>query len=164
MPEATLLVAGNDEDGYVLKLKALAAALGVQDRVSFLPRQIGGADKEALFVAARVLALPSISENFGNVVLEALIRGKPVAVTKGVGAAEIVTASNAGIVTSNDVGEFASALTNLLSSEDQRNRMGQAGAAYVRQHHTWEQVALRFDALYQRVFVAKHPPVSASSG
>src|SRR5260221_8924663 len=46
MPAATLVVAGNDEDGYVSKLKALGAALGVQDRVSFLPRQIGGADKE----------------------------------------------------------------------------------------------------------------------
>ena len=51
---------------------------GVADRVQFLARYVDGADKEALFGAARVFALPSLSENFGNVVAEAMIRGLPV--------------------------------------------------------------------------------------
>ena len=42
-----------------------------------------GAEKEAAFAWADVLCLPSLSENFGVVVAEALTRGVPVIVTDG---------------------------------------------------------------------------------
>ena len=42
-----------------------------------------GAEKEAAFAWADVLCLPSLSENFGVVVAEALVRGLPVIVTDG---------------------------------------------------------------------------------
>lgn len=151
MPSATLLIAGNDEDDHTKSLKAIASGCGVEDRVSFLPRQISGSDKEVLFAAAKLIALPSVSENFGNVVVEALIRGKPVVVTEGVGAAEIVTACGGGIVTTNDDAEFAAALATLLSSNEQREQMGRAGAIHVRRDYTWANVARRFEALYESV-------------
>ena len=81
-----------------MKLKAIAEECGVGARVQFLPRQITGHDKEALFEAGRLFVLPSLSENFGNVVAEAMVRGLPVVVTAGVGAAEIVEASGGGVV------------------------------------------------------------------
>ena len=155
VPGATLLIAGHDEDGHAAALRKLAADSGVQDRVSFLPRQIGGADKEALFATARVVALPSLSENFGNVVVEALIRGTPVAVTRGVGAGEIVVASGAGVVTGADDADFAGALAKLLASEAALRQMGQAGAAYVRRGYSWTSIARRFETLYQGMVTAE---------
>ena len=98
LPHARALIAGNDDEGFADKLRSLVAQSGVGDRVQFLPRQISGADKEALFSAARLFALPSVSENFGNVVAEAMIRALPVVVTERVGAAEIVEASGGGVV------------------------------------------------------------------
>src|SRR5205823_13347030 len=59
MPDARALIAGHDEDGFVAKLTSIAEERGVGGRVRFLARQITGADKEALFAAARLFALPS---------------------------------------------------------------------------------------------------------
>jgi glycosyltransferase involved in cell wall biosynthesis len=148
MPNARALIAGNDEDGLASKLRGLADDTGVGERVRFLPRQISGADKEALFAAARVFALPSISENFGNVVAEAMIRGLPVVVTEQVGAAEIVTASGGGLVTGSGPEDFAAALASLLASNERLAAAGVKGATYAREWLTWSEIARRFEYLY----------------
>jgi glycosyltransferase involved in cell wall biosynthesis len=151
LPTARVLIAGNDEDYLTPSLRNAAKELGVADRVWFLPRQIGPADREALFSAARVFALPSLSENFGNVVAEAMIRGLPVVVTERVGAAEIVEASGGGVVVGNGLKEFAFALASLLDSDGRGAAMGAAGASYVRERLTWTGIARRFEDLYAEI-------------
>jgi len=149
IPTARVVIAGDNEDGHADRLTTLAAANGVGDRIAVLPRHVNGADKEALFASARVFALPSLSENFGNVVVEALIRRKPVVVTSDVGAAEIVLASGGGVVTGNNAEEFTSALCELLTTSKHRlAAMGAAGESYVRESLSWEKVAAEFEALY----------------
>ena len=125
-------IAGNDEDGLSPKLRGAAEASRRWRSRAVLPRQIGGADKEALFGAARAFALPSLSENFGNVVAEAMIRGVPVVVTERVGAAEIVKASGGGLVARSGPDDFAAALAGLLASKERLAAMGAKGAAYAR--------------------------------
>jgi glycosyltransferase involved in cell wall biosynthesis len=150
LPNARALIAGNDDEGLADKLRGVAAQTGVGDRVRFLPRQITGADKEALLAAARVFALPSVSENFGNVVAEAMIRGLPVVVTDRVGAAEIVEASGGGVVArAND--DFGSALASVLQSNERLAVMSAAAAKYARERLTWRSVALRVDQLYREI-------------
>lgn len=151
MRNATALIAGYDEDCFAVKLQSIAREYGVTDRVFFLPRQITGADKEALFSAARLLALPSLSENFGNVVAEAMIRRLPVVVTAGVGAAEIVKASGAGLVAAAAPGGLAAALASVLDSEEQLAAMGAAGAAFARTSLSWDSIARRFEDLYREI-------------
>ncbi|MBV8199898.1 MAG: glycosyltransferase, partial [Acidobacteria bacterium] len=80
VPGATLAIAGNDEEGYRADLDRLAAAAGVTDRVLYLG-PVHGADKAGLLHGSDVLVLPSYSENFGNVVLEAMAAGLPVVLT-----------------------------------------------------------------------------------
>jgi glycosyltransferase involved in cell wall biosynthesis len=151
MQHVKVLIAGHDEDGLVVKLRKLAEQHGVGDRVLFLPRQITGPDKEALFAAARLFALPSLSENFGNVVAEAMIRGLPVVVTAGVGAAEIVQESGGGAIAPADPKSFAATVAALLESEDRLAVVGAAGAAYARQRLNWNSIACRFEELYKEV-------------
>jgi glycosyltransferase involved in cell wall biosynthesis len=151
LPNARALIAGNDEDGLSAKLRGVAEDSGVGDRVRFLPRQISGADKEALFAAARAFALPSLSENFGNVVAEAMIRGLPVVVTERVGAAEIVKASGGGLVARSGPGDFAAAFAGLLASNERLAAMGAKGAAYARGRLTWSGIARRFEDLYSEI-------------
>ena len=67
-----------------------------------LPESVRGSNKERLFAAARLLVLPSYSENFGNSVLEAMRRGLPAVITDAVGAAEIVRRSGGGLVVSGE--------------------------------------------------------------
>jgi glycosyltransferase involved in cell wall biosynthesis len=148
---ARALIAGNDEDGLAASLRSLADAAGVGDRVRFLPRQINGADKEALFAAARVFVLPSLSENFGNVVAEAMIRHLPVIVSEQVGAADIVKASGGGLVTRGEPEDFAAAIGSLLASDERITAIGAAGEAYARDRLTWREVARRFEELYTEI-------------
>jgi glycosyltransferase involved in cell wall biosynthesis len=148
LPDARAVIAGNDEDGLAPKLRTAAEQRGVGDRLRLLPRHIGEADKEALFAAARVFVLPSLSENFGNVVAEAMIRGLPVVVTERVGAAEIVEASGGGVVAGSGPDDLAAALTGLLASNDRLAAIGAAGASYARERLTWSGIALRFAEMY----------------
>jgi glycosyltransferase involved in cell wall biosynthesis len=145
------VIAGHDEDGFTPSLRNLAEECGVSERVRFLPRQISGPDKEALFDAARVFALPSLSENFGNVVAEAMIRALPVVVTKGVGASEIVEASGGGLVVGIDHRQLATALSGLLKSNELLAAMGAAGANYARERLTWNNIVHRFEDMYQEM-------------
>ena len=59
------------------------------ERICFLG-PVDGEKKWELLTSAELLALPSYSENFGNVVLEAMAVGCAVVVTPEVGLASVV--------------------------------------------------------------------------
>ena len=94
MPEARLIIAGNDEENY-------RASLPQAENVRFVGT-VSGEAKDQLLRGAAALVLPSYSENFGNAVLEAMAVGTPVVVTPEVGLAAEVERSGAGVVTPND--------------------------------------------------------------
>jgi glycosyltransferase involved in cell wall biosynthesis len=75
--EATLVLAGHPE-AYDAELRALAANLGIAERVRFAG-YVPDPELEALWELAGCAALPTLSEGFGLPVLEALRRGVPVA-------------------------------------------------------------------------------------
>jgi glycosyltransferase involved in cell wall biosynthesis len=156
LAQARLLIAGPDEEGYTNKLRGLAKARGVADRVRFLARYVDGVDKEALFGAARIFVLPSLSENFGNVVAEAIIRGLPAVVTERVGAAELVKASGAGVVTPGGERDLAAALADLLHCSGRLATMRAAGATYARERLSWDSVARQFGELYLYLLSLSH--------
>ena len=148
VPAARLVIAGNDEENYRGVLHQLADRLGVAARIAYTgPVQAG--DKAALLAGADLLVLPSYSENFGNVVIEAMAAGRPVVVTSEVGVAEAVTDAQAGLVVDGDSGELASALTRLLSQPALREEMGARGRAAARERFAWPAVATRMEAMYE---------------
>jgi len=149
VPGIRLVIAGNDEEDYVPALREIAREVGVSERVCFLDRAISGADKEALLGTARLLVLASYSENFGNVVPEAMVRGVPVVVTKEVGAKDIVRESGGGIVV--DAAELASGIRSLLEDEEARMEMGRKGREWVRGHLTWECIAEQMTDSYRHI-------------
>src|SRR5207247_3904807 len=116
LPEARLTIAGNDEENY-------RAALPPVENVRFAG-PVSGAAKDELLRGAAALVLPSYSENFGNVVLEAMAVGTPVVVTPEVGLAEEVARSGAGVVAPGDPPALAAALRALLADLAKREAMG----------------------------------------
>jgi glycosyltransferase involved in cell wall biosynthesis len=148
VPEAQLAVVGNDEDGLVPELEALVRRNGLVGRISFLSRNVQGPDKLRLLTAAKALVLPSYSENFGNVVLEAMAAGCPVLVTPEVGAAEIVRESGGGKVACGDPVAFGRALRELVEAPD-RAELGERGRRYVSERLTWDAVAKRMEHEYR---------------
>lgn len=147
VPGVLLAIAGNDEEEILPRLRKLAHDSGVADRVRFLGA-VHGEEKAALLHRAAALVLPSRSENFGNVVLEAWDAGRPVAVTPEVGLAATVREVGGGIVAE---GELGAALRDLLTDPARLDAMGRRGAAAVRARFGWAAVAGATEDLYARV-------------
>lgn len=140
LPEASLLFVGNDEDGLGARLRAQARALGIADRL-FLAGPAYGPEKRAILRRATLFALASHSENFGNVVLEAMAEGCPVVVTPGVGAASIVESAGAGVVAAGEPETLAEAMEALIRAPEARREMGRRGRAYLGERLSWDAVA-----------------------
>ncbi len=154
VPQARLLIVGNDADGQAAHLRAEAARLGLSARVNIIARHVEGADKEALFAAARLFAMTSLSENFGLAAFEAMRRGVPVLTTPDVGMAEVVRKSGAGLVVDASPRAIAAGIDRVLSDPTAGHHMGEVGRAHVMAHYDWLSVARRMEALYRSLAVA----------
>ena len=111
MGDARLLLVGSGEDEA--RLRALAATLGVTDRVHFL----GLLDHNLLpllLSAADVMVLPSASEGLANAWVEALACGTPIVITDAGGAREVVTHRDAGLVVDRTPEAIAAGIADLL--------------------------------------------------
>jgi glycosyltransferase involved in cell wall biosynthesis len=151
LPECGLTLAGPDDEGLEPHLSRLASELGIEERVRF----VGQADAEQkvrLFVQAACAVLPSINENFGNVVLEAMAHGCPVVVSPGVGSRSVVEASGGGLVASgSDAQSLQVALAALLENPEGAEEMGRRGAEFVRRHYSWAAIAAQMVSMYREV-------------
>jgi glycosyltransferase involved in cell wall biosynthesis len=148
-----LTIAGNDEERLTASLESLAARLGVRDRVRFAGA-VNAKEKYDLLASAAVLVLPSLSENFGNVVLEAMASGCPVVVTPEVGAAPIVEAAQCGRVVSGNPAALAGAINEIVSDPGEAAEMGRRGRAAVEREFTWDAVAGRMRDCYERILLS----------
>lgn len=155
-PNATLVLAGNDEEHYQPILERLAKAQGVDDRIVFTGPVRGG-DKSALLRHAKILVLPSYSENFGNVVLEAMAVGCPVVVTSEVGIADVVRETGSGQVVEGDPELLGAAIANLLADPTAMQRMGEQGKRAVAERFTWAAVAQQMENNYKRFWEKAGP-------
>jgi len=149
-PGLRLVIAGDGDSTLVADLKRLAEELRLGDRVRWLGFT-SGARKRWLLARADVFVLPSASENFGIAVVEAMNAGAPVIVTRGCGLAEFVGQREAGIITDGTVGSLCAALTRLLSDENLRLAMGQAGRRAAQQELSLEAFGTRLETLYRSV-------------
>lgn len=77
-----LYIAGEKKGAYYEALVNKVECLGLSEKVVFLG-MVTGKEKDMLYAKAKVLLLISKSENFGNVVVEALSQGTPVIASSG---------------------------------------------------------------------------------
>jgi glycosyltransferase involved in cell wall biosynthesis len=147
VPDIPLVIAGNDEENYKPEIEALSASHGVSDRVTFTG-PVYGDDKAALLQNATVLILPSYSENFGNVVLEAMAVGCPVVVTPEVGVADIILKYKAGMVINGEPETLGKELQHMASNPQELKKMGERGRQTVEEHFTWSSVGAQMGEMY----------------
>lgn len=107
-----------------------------------------------------VFAMPSRTDSFGIVYLEAWANGKPVVAAEAGGVVEIVHHEENGLlVPFGDVERLAASIDRLLNNRDLAQRLGRAGQSQtLRDDATWD---ARFAALQDRltdlVFERAHP-------
>lgn len=116
------------------------------------PGMIDDHAKRALLAGIDVLAMPSRTESFGIVYLEAWANSKPV-VGAAVGAVrEIITDEVDGLlVPFGDPEALAAALARLAKSPALRDRLGTAGLRKVQAHYTWDRVLASIGEAFERV-------------
>jgi len=139
--DARLIIAGNDEENLTPKLRELAEKLGVAERVTFAG-PVYGAAKWELLARATLFVLLSMSENFGNAVLEALMMETPAVLSPEVGLADDVVRADAGIT-------GVDAIPALLADRARRAAMGRNGRALVEAKFTWPHVAAAMEDAYR---------------
>lgn len=150
MPETRLVIAGNDEEGYVENVKALISNFKLEDRIIFTGH-LNGIQKWNAFAASDVFTLPSYSENFGMAVVEAMAMGVPVVVSERVGVAPYVRKAGAGMVVRKEVGEVMRALIETLEDSARAKEMGTHGMHLAREEFSPEKVAREFISAYNDV-------------
>lgn len=147
VPQAELVIAGNDEENYRVRLEACARDAGVAERVTFLG-PVHGAAKWMLLRSCDLFVMPSYSENFGIAALEAMACGCPVVVTPEVGLAQTVQATGAGVVAEGRPEIFGRAIAALLSAPAERWKMGRIGARIARDQFSWSAIATQMEVVY----------------
>ncbi|CAD6000893.1 glycosyltransferase [Agreia sp. COWG] len=114
-----LIVSGDasaDFEGYVDDLRALATSREIGDSVEFIGPQ-SRAQLATLFRHARVVLIPSHSETYGLVALEAAASAVPVVAAAAGGLREAVVDGETGrVLESRDPHVWATAITELLTN------------------------------------------------
>jgi D-inositol-3-phosphate glycosyltransferase len=153
---------GHDGDHEAQRVRALAAELGLGDRVRFVPPRPHHI-LSSYYRAADVVLVPSRSESFGLVALEAAACGVPVVASAVGGLLNVVHDGVTGIlVDGRDPARYARALNQLLDDPAGAAAMGAAAAERAR-HFTWSFTAARLRRLYVDLAAQAAPQLVACS-
>lgn len=145
-----LLVAGDtspDFASYDAELHSLVSRLGLSELVHFVGPQPRPALAE-LMRSALVVLVPSHSETFGLVALEAAASGTPVIAAAAGGLREAVAHGETGqLMDSREPEDWGRALHRLLTEPGLRERMGTVARVHARRFE-WRWAGHRLAALY----------------
>ncbi|MBL8094383.1 MAG: glycosyltransferase family 4 protein [Anaerolineales bacterium] len=137
----TLVAVGPEYPTSRARLRALQAEQ--PDAVRVIPT-LTETEKRDLLAAADLLAMPSRTDSFGIVFLEAWAQGKPVLGSTAWGMGDVITEGVDGLqVPFGDAAATTIALQRLLTDATLQQRLGAAGRARTLAEHTWDQVYAR---------------------
>lgn len=143
-----LKIVGPDQYGYKCVLERIVKELGLGGSVEFKGPKFGGALEEE-YRECSCLILPSFTENFGGVVVEAMAHGKPCIASKTTPWYEL-TEYGCGWWIDNQPEKMADAIEEMINiGEAGRLRMGVKGRELVEKKYTWEAVARVVKTAYE---------------
>jgi len=141
-----LVLVGDGEERE--KLEKLVEKFGLKECVKF----IGSVQNEEIpqyMVTSDVFVLPSLSEGFPNVVLDAIASGLPIVATKVGGLPEIIEDSKNGfLVKPKNPEQIAEKILLLIKDDELRKRISKANKGEA-ERYSWERVVQRLEEVYQ---------------
>jgi glycosyltransferase involved in cell wall biosynthesis len=152
LPDVLLVIVGcapPDETEYETECRTLVGRLGLDEHVRFVGYR---RDVPAFMRTFNVFALPTRSEPFGKVVIEAMAAKCPVVASHVGGIPEIVTSGDIGtLIPPEDPAALSSALLAYLTDPRRRREVGERGAVLVRARFGMRGMLNRLQALYDDV-------------
>lgn len=144
---AELLIIGGGDDEYMAFLKSEVARLHL-DNVRFTGF-ISGQEKEDALVSLSVLAMPSEFENFGNVIVEGLVRGIPCIATTGAPWKDLQAYTCGWWVEYSQEAITAAVRSALKKSTDELHVMGENGKKLMKEKYSIEAGAQKMKEVYE---------------
>lgn len=154
------------QDGYRQSLTSLVQDTGLESNVVF----VGAVDRErlaALMRQATLLLIPSHSETFGLVALEAAASGLPVVARRTTGLCDSVIHGETGVLVDApadaEAAEWADAIRDLLADPARRSAMSAAGTRHAAST-SWAATAAGMLRHYADAVEAVAQPAARASG
>lgn len=143
-----VIVAGPADKTYRLQVEKVIDEEGLRDSFTFIG-PVRDESKWEVYQRADLFVLPSFSENFGIVVVEAMACGLPVITTKGTPWKELET-HNCGWWVEASVDSLVQALDQAMSlTGEQRAQMGKNGRRLAESKYSWTSVATKMANVYE---------------
>jgi glycosyltransferase involved in cell wall biosynthesis len=142
-PDTQFVMAG--EGPMYRELIDQACTLGLSDSIVFTGK-VSGREADALYRNASCFVMPSLSEPFGLVALEAIGHGVPVVLSKQSGAAEVI--EHCFKVDFWDTERFADCIITVLREQPLAEQL-RAEAPRVLQRLTWQNQAAQVQNIYR---------------
>ena len=144
-PDVRFVVAGS---GYLLpELINQACELGLADKIIFAGK-VSSSEAKALYAKANCFVMPSVSEPFGLVALEAITHGAPVVLSRQSGAAEVVR--NALLTDFWDIDRMADCIVTVLREHPMTVAM-RSETPHILSNLTWKRQANKIMSLYKKI-------------
>lgn len=146
--KASLVLVGDGEERQ--SLEVLTKELSLEESVTFIGRVPNEKIPEYM-AASDVLVLPSLSESFGIVNLEAMASGLPVVASKVGGLPEIIEdGENGFLVEPKNPEQIAERVLLLLEDDTLRGKISRSNKERAKQY-SWESVVGRLEQIYSHV-------------
>lgn len=153
---------GRGEASEKKRLMAVAAEAGVRERVDFVG-SVAHHELPYFYSAADVCVMPSYSESFGLVALEAQACGCPVVGSGDTGLRSVVRDGVTGyLVGDHDPATYAERIGLLLGDSELAQQMGRRGSLLA-QRFSWARTADRLQELFDQVIDAGQVRVHAGA-
>lgn len=147
-----LVLSGNDWEDRAC-LEALAGQLGIGERVLFTGRVTD--HSVTVHSRADLSVLCSRFDGFGLTIVEALLSGRPVLVSREAGVASYVEEAEAGVIVEPREDSIRQGFQLVWEKRGELAEMGRRGQDFVVDNLTWEKIAKKSLAIYADVFGVK---------
>lgn len=160
-----LVCVGPNQAGHMEALESLAEQLGLTSQRATLTEvdkadvtftgALFGSEKEQAYLKARGLILPSYTENFGSVVVDALAAGLPVLVSEKTPWQQVAERGSGEMFSLTQAAEVETLNRFFNLGDMMRQEMGRRGCDWVKDDFQWEVLADKLAFMYGQCIVAR---------
>jgi glycosyltransferase involved in cell wall biosynthesis len=147
-----LRIAGDGEKR--MEITQLIKELKLERYVSLLG-SVQPKDLTDIYATSDIFILPSLSESFGTVIIEAMASGIPVIATNIPAVKNIITNQVTGLLVNQNPKDVAKAIYQLSKNASLRKNIIANGLINIKKY-SWETVANQYETIYRSIFLNKN--------
>ncbi len=154
-PNYILLIVGPDNENYGKTIKKLISLLHIDTNVMFFGNLTGN-DKIMIYKNADLFILPSRSENFAMVVVEAMAAGVPILISNNIGISDDIKKYNAGIITDIKIDHIFKNMIKIIDNQNLKRTLINNGYKLINDKYDIVNVAKNMKQIFKNIILNKY--------